>query len=29
MPFNGYTQEQYTRDILNTFIKRGIAPNRV
>jgi glycerophosphoryl diester phosphodiesterase len=29
MPFNGYTQEQYARDMLNTFIKRGIAPNRV
>jgi glycerophosphoryl diester phosphodiesterase len=29
MPFNGYTQEQYARDMINTFIKRGIAPNRV
>lgn len=29
MPFNGYTQEQYARDMLDTFIKRGIAPNRV
>jgi glycerophosphoryl diester phosphodiesterase len=29
MPFNGYTQEQYARDMLNTFIKRGVAPNRV
>lgn len=29
MPFNGYTQEQYARDMLNTFIRRGIAPERV
>lgn len=29
MPFNGYTQEQYARDMLNTFIKHGIAPERV
>jgi glycerophosphoryl diester phosphodiesterase len=29
MPFNGYTQEQYARDMINTFIKRGIAANRV
>ena len=29
MPFNGYTQEQYARDMLNTFIKHGITPNRV
>jgi glycerophosphoryl diester phosphodiesterase len=29
MPFNGYTEEKYARDMLNTFIKRGIAPNRV
>jgi len=29
MPFNGYTQEQYARDMLDTFIKHGIAPNRV
>lgn len=29
MPFKGYAQEQYARDMLDTFIKRGIAPNRV
>jgi glycerophosphoryl diester phosphodiesterase len=29
MPFHGYTQKQYARDMLDTFIKRGIAPNRV
>lgn len=29
MPFNGYTQEQYARDMLNKFIDRGIAPERV
>lgn len=30
MPFNGtYTQEQYGRDMLNTFINRGINPDRV
>lgn len=29
MPFKGYTQEQYARDMINAFIKRGIAPNRV
>lgn len=29
MPFNGYTQEQYARDLINTFIKRGINPDRV
>ena len=29
MPFKGYTQEQYARDMLDTFIKRGISPNRV
>lgn len=29
MPFLGYTQEQYARDMLNTFIKRGIDPERV
>jgi glycerophosphoryl diester phosphodiesterase len=28
-PFKGYTQEQYAREMLDTFIKRGIAPNRV
>ena len=29
MPFNGYTQMQYARDMINTFIKKGIAPERV
>jgi glycerophosphoryl diester phosphodiesterase len=29
MPFNGYTQEQYARDMINKFISRGIAANRV
>lgn len=30
MPFNGtYTQEQYARDMLDTFIRRGIDPARV
>lgn len=29
MPFNGYTQEQYARDMLDKFIERGIAPERV
>ena len=29
MPFNGYTQEHYARDMLDTFIKKGINPNRV
>jgi glycerophosphoryl diester phosphodiesterase len=29
MPFKGYTQEQYARDMLNTFIKKGIDPARV
>lgn len=29
MPFNGYTQEQYARDMIDTLIKRGIAPSRV
>ncbi|KAE8449398.1 hypothetical protein EG329_008299 [Mollisiaceae sp. DMI_Dod_QoI] len=29
MPFNGYTQEQYARDMLDTFIERGIDPSRV
>ncbi|EKD14527.1 uncharacterized protein L3040_000048 [Drepanopeziza brunnea f. sp. 'multigermtubi'] len=29
MPFNGYTQEQYARDMLNAFLERGIAPERV
>lgn len=29
MPFNGYTQEQYARDFINTFINKGIDPARV
>ncbi|KAF2669767.1 glycerophosphoryl diester phosphodiesterase [Microthyrium microscopicum] len=29
MPFKGYTQEQYARDMLNAFINRGIDPSRV
>jgi glycerophosphoryl diester phosphodiesterase len=29
MPFNGYTQEQYARDMLNMFVDKGIDPNRV
>ena len=29
MPFNGYTQEQYARDMLDTFLRKGINPNRV
>lgn len=30
MPFRGtYTQEQYARDMINTFIRKGIAPERV
>ncbi|RMZ79154.1 hypothetical protein DV738_g3533, partial [Chaetothyriales sp. CBS 135597] len=29
MPFNGYTQEQYARDMIETFIRKGIDPNRV
>ncbi len=29
MPFNGYTQEQYASDMIETFIRRGIDPNRV
>ena len=29
MPFFGYTQEQYARDMINTFIRRGIDPTRV
>ncbi|KAJ9611516.1 hypothetical protein H2200_004700 [Cladophialophora chaetospira] len=29
MPFNGYTQMQYARDMINTFIRKGIAPERV
>ncbi|KAF8848445.1 glycerophosphoryl diester phosphodiesterase [Acephala macrosclerotiorum] len=29
MPFNGYTQEQYARDMLDTFKNRSIDPSRV
>jgi glycerophosphoryl diester phosphodiesterase len=29
MPFKGYTQEQYARDMLNAFIKKDIDPSRV
>jgi len=29
MPFKGYTQEQYARDMIETFIRRGIDPQRV
>jgi glycerophosphoryl diester phosphodiesterase len=29
MPFNGYTQEQYARDMVDTFVKKGIDPQRV
>ena len=29
MPFKGYTQEQYARDMIEAFIKLGIAPERV
>lgn len=29
MPFNGYVQEQYARDMIDTFIKHDIAPERV
>jgi len=29
MPFHGYTQEQYARDMIETFIRRGIDPQRV
>lgn len=29
MPFFGYTQEAYARDMIEAFIHRGIAPNRV
>lgn len=29
MPFNGYTQEQYARDMIEAFIGRGINPERV
>jgi glycerophosphoryl diester phosphodiesterase len=29
MPFNNYTQTQYARDMIETFIRRGIPPARV
>jgi glycerophosphoryl diester phosphodiesterase len=29
MPFHGYTQEQYARDMIEKFIQRGISPDRV
>lgn len=29
MPFNGYTQQQFARDMINTFINKGISPERV
>ncbi len=29
MPFNGYTQKQYARDMIETFIRRGIDADRV
>jgi glycerophosphoryl diester phosphodiesterase len=29
MPFKGYSQEHYARDMLDTFIKCGISPNRI
>jgi glycerophosphoryl diester phosphodiesterase len=29
MPFNGYTQQQFARDMINAFIKKGIEPARV
>ena len=29
MPFNGYTQQQYARDMIEAFIRRGIDPKRV
>jgi len=29
MPFYGYTQAQHSRDMIETFIKKGIAPERV
>jgi glycerophosphoryl diester phosphodiesterase len=29
MPFKGYTQEQYARDMIEAFIRRGIDPKRV
>merc|ERR1712093_870144 len=29
MPFNGYTQEQYARDLIDKFIQRNISADRV
>ncbi|KAL2069362.1 hypothetical protein VTL71DRAFT_15700 [Oculimacula yallundae] len=29
MPFNGYTQEQFARDLINKFIERNISADRV
>jgi glycerophosphoryl diester phosphodiesterase len=29
MPFKGYTQQQYARDMIEAFIAKGINPNRV
>jgi glycerophosphoryl diester phosphodiesterase len=29
MPFNGYTQQQYARDMLDAFTAKGISPYRV
>ena len=29
MPFNGYTQQQYATDMLQTFLNKGIDPERV
>jgi glycerophosphoryl diester phosphodiesterase len=29
MPFKGYTQEQFARDMIKAFIKQGINPERV
>lgn len=29
MPFKGYTQQQYASDFIETFIRKGINPNRV
>jgi glycerophosphoryl diester phosphodiesterase len=29
MPFNGYTQEQFARDMIEAFIKKGIDADRV
>lgn len=29
MPFNGYTQAQFARDLVNAFVEKGISPYRV